>query len=144
MPKASVPKSLREAVFQRAGQRCEYCGAPERVSPSPFSTEHILPESRGGTTDEANLACSCQGCNNHKGTRTQGRDPETDAIVPLFHPRQHPRGEHFAWSDDYTQLIGLTPTGRATIASMHLNREGLINLRKLLIAAGQHPLNREW
>src|SRR5580704_3862673 len=110
MPKASVPKSLRDAVFQRAERRCEYCGAPERISPSPFSAEHILPASRGGTTDPDNLACSCQGCNNHKGIRTQGCDPETDVIVPLFHPRQHRRREHFAWNDDYTRLIGLTPT----------------------------------
>ncbi len=94
--------------------------------------------------DRENLACSCQGCNNHKGIRTQGRDPETDTIAPLFHPRQHLRREHFAWNEDYTQLIGLTPTGRATVIVLHLNREGLINLRKLLIATGQHPLNTEW
>ena len=94
--------------------------------------------------DRDNLACSCQGCNNHKGIRTQGRDPETDAIAPLFHPRQHLRREHFAWSEDYTLLIGLTPIGRATIAVLRLNREGLINLRKLLIATGQHPLPTEW
>lgn len=94
--------------------------------------------------DRENLDCSCQGCNNHKGVRTQGRDPATESIVPLFHPRQHERKEHFAWSADYTQLIGLTPTGRATVAALQLNREGLINLRKLLIATGQHPLNTEW
>jgi hypothetical protein len=139
MPKAHIPKSLREAVFERAERRCEYCNAPERVSPSPFSAEHILPESRGGATDSENLACSCQGCNNHKGIRTEGHDPKTDAIAPLFHPRQHLRAEHFAWSEDYTHLIGLTPTGRATIATLHLNREGLVNLRRLLITAGQHP-----
>jgi hypothetical protein len=144
MRKTPVPKRLKEAVFGRAGRRCKYCGAPERVSPSPFSAEHILPESKGGTIDLNNLACSCQGCNNHKSVRMDGYDPETNTVVPLFHPRQHLRREHFAWKDDYTELIGLTPTGRATIAVLHLNREGLVNLRKLLLAAGQHPLHLDW
>jgi hypothetical protein len=36
-------------------------------------------------------------------------------------------------------IVGLTPTGRATIEALKLNREPLVNLRRLLYAAGEHP-----
>jgi hypothetical protein len=59
-------------------------------------------------------------------------------MAPLFQPRQQRRDEHFAWNDDYTVVIGLTPTGRATVAALHLNREGLVNLRRVLYVVGEH------
>jgi hypothetical protein len=36
-------------------------------------------------------------------------------------------------------VIGLTPTGRATVNELNLNRSGLINLRRVLFACGEHP-----
>jgi len=59
--------------------------------------------------------------------------------VPLFHPRNHHWRDHFAWSEDGTEVLGLTPTGRATVVALQLNREGLVNLGRLLFAAGEHP-----
>jgi hypothetical protein len=47
--------------------------------------------------------------------------------------------DHFAWSDDFTLVIGLTPTGRATVEKLQLNRSGLVNLRRVLRAVGEHP-----
>jgi hypothetical protein len=47
--------------------------------------------------------------------------------------------EHFAWSEDTTITIGLTATGRVTIMLLKLNRAGVVNLRQILQAAGQHP-----
>ncbi len=38
-------------------------------------------------------------------------------------------------------MIGITPTGRATIESLQLNRPGVIHLRKILFAMGEHPIN---
>jgi hypothetical protein len=35
--------------------------------------------------------------------------------------------------------IGLTPTGRATVERLQLNREGVVNLRRVLRTIGQHP-----
>jgi hypothetical protein len=32
-----------------------------------------------------------------------------------------------------------TPTGRATIETLFLNREGVVNLRQLLYPIGKHP-----
>jgi hypothetical protein len=59
--------------------------------------------------------------------------------MPLFHLRQQNWAEHFAWTEDFLHIIGLTPTGRATIELLRLNREGVVNLRKVLHLAGEHP-----
>jgi hypothetical protein len=36
-------------------------------------------------------------------------------------------------------IIGRTATGRATVEALHLNRPELVNLRRVLRAAGEHP-----
>ena len=59
--------------------------------------------------------------------------------MPLFHPREQRWEEHFTWNSDFTLIIGLTPTGRATISALQLNRSGLVNLRRVLYAIGEHP-----
>lgn len=104
-----------------------------------FSVEHIGPRSRQGPDSLGNLAFSCQGCNNHKYTKTNGTDPVSGSLVPLFHPRNQLWTDHFAWNDDATLILGLTPTGRATVETLRLNRPGLVNLRRILAAAGEHP-----
>ncbi|PYS53428.1 MAG: HNH endonuclease, partial [Acidobacteria bacterium] len=82
---------------------------------------------------------SCQGCNGHKYTKQQVTDPITGLVVPLFHPRRDRWNEHFAWSVDTTVIVGLTPTGRATVEALHLNRIELANLREVLYDAQEHP-----
>ena len=129
----------RQLVLARARGCCEYCRSQERFAAQPFSVEHIQPRSQQGETSPENLALACQGCNNHKYTKTRGIDPVTDEAVPLFHPRRQRWRDHFAWNEDYTLIIGLTPAGRATIETLRLNREGLVNLRRVLYAVGQHP-----
>lgn len=86
-----------------------------------------------------NLALACQGCNNHKYVKTEGKDSVSLQVVPLFHPRQQRWRDHFTWNDDYTLIIGLTPTGRATVNTLRLNRETLVNLRRVLYMMGEHP-----
>jgi hypothetical protein len=104
-----------------------------------FSMEHITPLDGGGSDDLENLAFACQGCNNHKYTKTEARDPVTGALVLLFHPRTQRWRDHFVWSSDFTRILGVTPTGRATVEALFLNREGLVNLRRALYALGEHP-----
>lgn len=85
------------------------------------------------------MALSCQGCNNRKFTATEAVDPATMRLVPLFHPRRDRWYEHFAWSSDGLEVLGMTATGRATVERLQLNREELLNLRGVLAAAGKHP-----
>jgi hypothetical protein len=126
-------------VIARARGRCEYCLSPVSHAVSSFAIEHIIPVEKGGPTTAENLALSCQGCNSQKYTKTEAIDPLTKQLIPLFHPRLQQWPEHFAWNQDCSLMIGLTQTGRATVAALHLNRPGVVNLRQLLYAAGKHP-----
>lgn len=135
-----ISSQQKAEVKQRARYCCEYCYSQENYSPDTFSVEHIIPLVKGGTNLSDNLANACQGCNNHKFVSIAAIDPLTGEIVPLYHPRQQDWTVHFAWNEDYTLLLGLTPTGRATIEKLELNRKGVVNLRRLLHAKGLHPL----
>jgi hypothetical protein len=139
MSRSYIHAALARSVTERARGQCEYCRCLAGFHSDPFAVEHIIAEAAGGPTDEANLALSCLGCNSFKGAFLTGRDPVTDNETPLFHPRQHRWTAHFAWSEDGTQVIGITAAGRATVARLRLNRPGLVNLRAALRLFGVHP-----
>ena len=139
MSSKRVTAQQKRIVIRRARGCCEYCRSQLRFTNQAFSIEHIIPKSQGGQTTLDNLALSCQSCNNHKYTRTEGMDPVSSQIVPLYHPRRQQWAEHFAWNDDCTRIIGMTPIGRATVETLHLNKSGLVNLRRILYAVGEHP-----
>jgi len=130
---------LKRAVIERAQGFCEYCRSQAKFATQAFSVEHIIPKSRGGQSHIDNLALACQGCNNHKYMKIEGRDPISGAIVPLFHPRRQIWNDHFAWDKDFSYVIGLTPIGRATVDALQLNRTGLVSLRRILFISGEHP-----
>jgi hypothetical protein len=127
MPEKRISDKIRQTVVKRARGCCEYCRSQMRYSPDPLSVEHIVPRASGGGNEPTNLALSCQGCNNLKYISTEAPDPITGILAPLFHPRRHRWSEHFAWSEDFTLMVGRTPTGRATIERLQLNREGAIS-----------------
>jgi hypothetical protein len=132
--------SVRAQVRQRARRRCEYCLTLETFSPDNFTMEHILPQVLQGSNDTDNLALSCQQCNRNKYVATAAIDPETTLPAPLYNPRTDDWREHFRWSADFLLIEGVSPTGRATIASLDLNREGVVNLRRVLMLSGEdHP-----
>lgn len=130
---------IRRSVAERAGNLCEYCYCSSDFSSSPYAVEHINPRAGGGTGELENLAWSCQGCNGHKLAATMARDLMTGEQVTLYHPRQQDWAEHFQWGMDGLILIGITPTGRATIERLQLNRPSVINLRRVLTGFGLHP-----
>lgn len=113
--------AIRSQVVERASGCCEYCLSQREFSPAPFSIEHLIPFSRGGATEPGNLALSCQGCNNLKFTAVDATDPVTLHRVALYHPRQDRWSDHFAWSSDYLEIIGITATGRATVERLPAN-----------------------
>ena len=134
-----MKESIKQAVQERAKYCCEYCWAQSKISADNFVMEHIIPVVKGGATDLNNLAFSCQRCNNHKFTATHAIDAATGATAPLYHPREDIWEEHFQWSDDFTEIVGISPTGRATVSRLNLNRVNLVNLRKILVKVGLHP-----
>jgi HNH endonuclease len=139
MPKIHVPLPMQRAVIERAKSYCEYCQLPVAFSPASFNFEHIIPLVKQGLTTLLNLAFSCGGCNAHKKDKIEALDPLTRQLMPLFNPRTDIWSDHFQWSDDDLQIIGTTPTGRATVQLLKVNREGNINLRRLLKMAELHP-----
>lgn len=139
MSETRIPAALRRLVGERARGCCEYCRSQARFATEAFSVEHIIPESQGGPTSAENLALACQGCNSHKAGKSLVRDPATGDMVSLFHPRQQHWNDHFQWDESCTRMAGQTPTGRATMVELQLNRAGLMNLRHILRLFGAHP-----
>jgi 5-methylcytosine-specific restriction endonuclease McrA len=134
-----VPVALRKLVFDRAKGMCEYCRSQAKFAIDPLVMDHLFPVSKGGKTCAENLALACQTCNNCKYTKTEAIDPATNQVVPLFNPRQMDWNEHFTWNEDATQMLGLTPIGRATITLLQTNRNGVMNIRRVLAIMGDHP-----
>ena len=129
----------KKAVIEQANGCCEYCQSQARFATQPFSIEHILPVSKGGETTLGNLVLSCQGCNNHKYNKTEAYDAVSGETVSLFHPRGQVWLDHFVWNSDFSLVIGITSVGRSTVEALRLNREGLVNLRRIQYDANEHP-----
>jgi hypothetical protein len=134
-----VNTALKNKVVERAQGNCEYCRSQARFATQTFSIEHIIPQSKGGQSSLDNLALACQGCNNHKYNKIEAIDPITGEIAPLYHPKQQKWSEHFSWNEDFSLLIGITTIGRVTVETLQLNQEGLVNLRRVLCMANEHP-----
>lgn len=66
LPNYDTWNALREHVFSRDGHGCVYCGSVKR----PFHLDHVIPLSRGGSSDPNNLVTSCAACNIAKGAKT--------------------------------------------------------------------------
>lgn len=63
-PRTARP-ALRFAVFRRDSFTCQYCG--RRAPNVSLHVDHVVPWSRGGMTEIANLRTACDVCNLGKG-----------------------------------------------------------------------------
>jgi len=126
-------------VARRAGQRCEYCHAPEAVFNFPFEVEHAVPTSRQGLEDESNLALACRACNVFKGNHLAGPEGTSTGEVRLFNPRQGRWEDHFLADPDSGEIRGLTPVGRATVERLRMNSAVQMEARRLWIRLGLFP-----
>ena len=127
------------AVALRADHRCEYCHAPEVVFNFPFEVEHIIPIAQSGVDDAINLALACRSCNLWKAAHLDGFDPESNATVLLFHPRTDQWEAHFAVDPERGDILGQTPSGRATITRLRLNHPAQRLARQQWMRLGLFP-----
>lgn len=134
-----VPAALRRRVANHFAYCCAYCRTAENLTVAIFEFEHITPRSAGGETVFENICFSCPTCNRYKADRTNATDPDTQEVVALFHPHQDKWQDHFTWNEGSTEIIGLSATGRATIAALRMNRRQLIRVRRMWAAMGEHP-----
>ena len=135
----SIRDELRQQVFREAAHRCEYCRTSRRLIGMPLVVDHIVPRSRSGSDERSNLAAACYRCNEFKAAKTDALDHATGEWVLLFHPRIQVWSYHFAWADGGVHVVGLTPTGRATVSALRLNNEYVVEARAIWIARGWHP-----
>jgi 5-methylcytosine-specific restriction endonuclease McrA len=130
---------LRRLVERRARKRCEYCHAPMAVCGYRFHVEHIALIAEGGSDAPENRALACASCNLAKTDKETGVDPSTGDEVPLFDPRTQPWKDHFRWANDKETLVGRTPVGRATVATLDMNSELRCEARRLWFETGWLP-----
>ncbi|HNS04045.1 MAG TPA: HNH endonuclease signature motif containing protein [Anaerolineae bacterium] len=127
----TLPPALRDQVRAISHGVCAYCRSLEELSVTAFEIDHIIPLSAGGASELDNLCLACTACNRLKGSRQEAIDLTTGAVSPLFHPYRHSWFDHFRWNQDQTEIVGLTPTGRATVHALQMNRPQLVRLRRL-------------
>ena len=136
---SDVPAELRAEVIRRAGNRCEYCQLSQIGQEATFHIDHVVPRAAGGATEPGNLALACVSCSLRKWANQTAIDPETGEDVALFQPRSQTWGEHFRW--DGATVIPISPTGRATVAALAMNRPLVVAIRWEEAIRGRHPPN---
>ena len=143
MTKRSIPRAFRRRLLAEARGRCAYCRTPISISGARLVVDHIVPEAAGGQTEIENLCLACHSCNEFKGARVASEDSVTRKVVALFHPRRQRWSEHFRWSLDGTEVVGITPIGRATSIALKMNNPLIVEARRLWVAVGWHPPKEE-
>lgn len=136
MPR-KIPEFVQLQVRKRANYLCEYCHADERWQFVPFTIDHIVPISSGGTDSLENLALACFHCNRRKS------DKLFVGKFPLFNPREMIWNEHFIWSKNLLRILSKTEIGTVTIELLELNRERLLMIRADDVRVNRHPPNND-
>ena len=122
-----VPRKFRRQVtntflFARDDYSCQFCG--RRQNELSFreclTRDHLVPLSRGGTNDWANVITACSSCNTRKGNRL----PEECGMEPLRPPHE-PHFVHLSWA-----VRRLTPV-QARYIRLFYGEETLRELRAL-------------
>jgi 5-methylcytosine-specific restriction endonuclease McrA len=117
----AVSPATRRVVRERAVFRCDYCHADERWQYVRFTMDHVVPQSEQGSDEADNLVLACRNCNERRGNRSQALDPLSGETVALFNPRTDRWGDHFAWDPEKLRIMGISATGRATVALLDMN-----------------------
>jgi hypothetical protein len=60
----SLGQKTRWRILNRDNFTCQYCG--RRAPHVTLEVDHIVPQSKGGTDDDANLTTACTACNGGK------------------------------------------------------------------------------
>ena len=134
-----ISAALRQRIAEAARLRCGYCLTAQRIIGPLLEIDHIIPEARGGSSDEDNLWLACPLCNGHKADRQEGLDPEGRSMVPLFNPRTESWEEHFEWVEAGAMIRGKTTQGRATVMTLQMNHPDIVAASRLWVIAGWHP-----
>lgn len=139
MTRQRIPLKLATRIGRQARDRCGYCLAGEALIGMAMELDHLVPLASGGKTTENNLWLSCRRCNEFKGAYTAAIDLVTREKAVLFNPRLQIWSDHFRWNDDGTEIVGVSPTGRATVAALRLNHPIIVAARRMWVSVGWWP-----
>lgn len=108
-------QSVRREAFDalRDVLSCAYCEkqGTDTTGPDgrPWSIDHVVPQSKGGTDDLANLVKSCHRCNSHKHNKqgpewTPADDVMTAARIPFGEVDLDRLQKHLDWNSRSAQM----------------------------------------
>ena len=127
-----VPRRFRRQVtntflFARDHYRCQYCGrAQGELKPRESLTrDHVIPMSRGGTNEWANVVTACSPCNLRKADHY----PHEIGMHPMTVPAE-PHFVHLSWA-----VRRLTPTQAKYIRVFY----GDHTVQQLAVLEGRAP-----
>jgi len=136
-----VAHPKHEAVRQRFGFCCGYCGVTEVDVGGELTVDHFHPVSAGWDDGDDNLVYACMRCNLYKSDYTPN---EADRIHErrLLHPLLEDTSQHLQEDRESGRLQALTETGRFHITLLRLNRPELVEhrLRSYLAALTERKL----
>jgi 5-methylcytosine-specific restriction endonuclease McrA len=75
--KGSTSPALTEFMAELVTQPCTYCGATKNIT-----VDHVIPLSRGGEHEAANLTAACYSCNSSKGAKLLDEWDHGEPVVP--------------------------------------------------------------
>lgn len=136
---SSISEELRAKIRTEANNQCGYCQSLQKYVLGILEIEHIIPKALGGSDDEENLWLACRLCNNYKGIQTHATDPITNRKVKLFNPRRQKWSQHFTWTNNGSNISGVTACGRATVIALQINNIYAVTVRQAWVSAGWHP-----
>lgn len=122
---------------ERAQGHCEYCLIHDADMYFPHEADHVIAEKHGGPTSLENLAWACFYCNRFKGSDLASVAPLSNKAVFLFNPREQRWHCHLRLNG--ALIEGMTASGRATVALLHLNDPERVAYRLGLIDLGHYP-----
>lgn len=101
IPTRTVVLSRRNILI-RDNYTCQYCG--KKFPPSELTIDHIIPKSKGGSTNWDNVVTCCKKCNNKKGQNTVWeagmkliKKPSAPNYIYFYHVVKHIGNNNQAW-----------------------------------------------
>lgn len=102
VPRRSRRRLTRRAVFARDDWTCQYCGDHRDLT-----VDHVIPRSKGGSSEWENIVACCSSCNRRKADRlphqarmfpkTTPRPPHPSVFIQVACPRIPPSWDY--WLD---------------------------------------------
>src|SRR4051794_37016300 len=121
---SDVSPSLHDEVVLRARNRCEYCQLSQLGQEAAFHIDHVIPRAAAGRPWPAisPWPASHVPCGSGRIRRPRTLSPGRKWA------------EHFRWEGE--RVAPLTPTGRATVAALAMNRPMILAIRQEEAARG--------